>query len=64
LAQALVDAFRPPLGAPHPIEEIALVPAGKGMYEIFVDGKLVYSKKQTGQHIADDKAVDLVKRAS
>jgi selT/selW/selH-like putative selenoprotein len=64
LAQALVAAFPAPVGAPHPIEEIALVPGGKGMYEIYVDGKQVYSKKTTGQHIADEKAVELVRRAT
>lgn len=61
MAQALVDAFRPPMGLPHPIEEIALVPGGKGMYEISVDGHLVYSKLATGKHIEDAKVVEMVR---
>jgi selT/selW/selH-like putative selenoprotein len=64
LAQALVAAFRPPMGTPHPIEEIVLVPGSKGLYEITVDSKLVYSKKQTGKHISDTDAIKLIRAAS
>jgi selenoprotein W-related protein len=34
---------------PH-IEELTLIPSGGGVYEVEVDGRLVYSKKQTGRH--------------
>jgi selT/selW/selH-like putative selenoprotein len=60
LAQALIAEYRPPIGTPHPIEELTLVPAGKGAYEISVDGRLVYSKLQTGKHISDAEAIKLV----
>lgn len=30
--------------------EISLVPASGGLYEVEVDGALVYSKKATGRH--------------
>jgi selT/selW/selH-like putative selenoprotein len=62
LAQALVSEFRPTISAPHPVEEIVLVPASKGMYEITVDGKLVYSKLATGKHIADVDVIALIKQ--
>jgi len=57
-----VDEFRPTVGKEHPVQEIVLVPGAKGMYEISVDGKLVYSKKQTGQHISDADAIALMKK--
>ena len=56
-----MEEFRPPIGRDHPISEIVLVPAGKGMYEISVDGKLVYSKLKTGKHIADADAIKLIR---
>ncbi len=63
MAQALVSEFRPTVGAAHPIEEIALVPGTKGMYEISVNGNLVYSKLATGKHLADEDAIRLIKAA-
>jgi len=33
------------------------------MYEISVDGKLVYSKLQTGKHISDADAIRLIRGA-
>jgi selT/selW/selH-like putative selenoprotein len=50
------------MGTPHPIQEINLVPGGKGMYEISVDGNLIYSKLQTGKHITDEAAISLIKK--
>jgi selenoprotein W-related protein len=32
------------------ISRIALVPSGGGVFEVDVDGTLVYSKKATGRH--------------
>lgn len=56
-------AFPTPIGAPHPIEEIILTPAGKGMYEIYLNDRRIYSKKETGKHIADEDVVELIRRA-
>jgi selT/selW/selH-like putative selenoprotein len=61
LAQAIVSEFKPAAGHANPVEEIVLVPASKGMYEITVNGQLVYSKLKTGQHIADGAAIQLIK---
>lgn len=55
--------FASPLGAKSSLEEISLVPAGSGAYEISVDGRLVYSKLATGRHISDEDAVELVRKA-
>ena len=32
------------------ISEITMVPSDEGKFEVSVDGKLVYSKLQTGRH--------------
>jgi selT/selW/selH-like putative selenoprotein len=45
------------------LEEVRLLPSGGGRYEITVDGQLVYSKAETGQHIATEDAVALVRQA-
>jgi len=35
---------------PARIKSVELIPGSGGVFEVVVDGKLVYSKKQTGQH--------------
>ena len=32
------------------IEAITLIPSSGGVYEVTVDGDLIYSKKETGEH--------------
>ena len=32
------------------IDEFALIPSGGGVFEVEVDGDMVYSKKATGRH--------------
>ena len=34
----------------HVIESITLVTGGSGVFDVTVDGELLYSKKQTGRH--------------
>ena len=34
----------------HDIEGLTLIPGSGGVYEVVVDGTLVYSKKATGRH--------------
>ncbi|MBA2528580.1 MAG: SelT/SelW/SelH family protein [Euzebyales bacterium] len=34
----------------YDIAELTLVPSGGGVFEVDVDGELVYSKKATGRH--------------
>lgn len=44
----------------YQISEITLVPSDGGRYEISVDGKLAYSKLQTGRHAEPGEVVGLV----
>lgn len=32
------------------IEDISLIPAGKGRFEVTLDGELIYSKAELGRH--------------
>ena len=34
----------------HVIDELTLVTGNKGVFDVEVDGTLLYSKKQTGRH--------------
>ena len=45
----------------HPIEEITLIPAGNGRFEVTIDGELVYSKAATGKHTTNDFIVEKVR---
>jgi len=44
------------------ISEIILIPSEGGRYEVTVDGKLVYSKLQTGRHAEPGEVAKLVKK--
>lgn len=44
LAEALLDEFGPD------IQELKLMPSGGGVFEIAVDGQLIFSKKQEHRH--------------
>lgn len=34
----------------HDIDDLRLIPSTGGVFEVEVDGDLIYSKKETGQH--------------
>jgi selenoprotein W-related protein len=42
------------------IETITLIPSDGGVYEITVNGSLVYSKKSTGRHAEEGEVTRLV----
>jgi selenoprotein W-related protein len=50
LAEAIVSRFRTPIGTAHPIQELILVPSGRGIFDVYADGELIYSKYETGRH--------------
>jgi selenoprotein W-related protein len=45
------------------IAEITVIPSDGGRYEITVDGKLVYSKFETGRHAEPGEVMKLVKKS-
>ena len=58
----LVNTFRPGVNGTHPISEIVLVPSRGGRYEVSIDGELVFSKAETGQHTTNEYILDLVRQ--
>jgi selenoprotein W-related protein len=44
------------------IRELTLVPMGGGVFEISVNGKKIYSKKETGQHPDQNAIVDQIRK--
>ena len=46
------------------VEEVTLTQSGGGVFEITVDGKLVFSKKQLGRFPETEEALDLIRAAS
>ena len=43
----------------HVIEDLTLVMGSKGVFDVEVDGSLLYSKKVTGRHAKDGEVLDL-----
>lgn len=43
----------------HVVSELTLLPATGGVFEVEVDGELIFSKKNTGRHAAPTEVLDL-----
>jgi selenoprotein W-related protein len=43
----------------HVIEELTLVTGSSGVFDVEVDGKLLYSKKKTGRHAKPGEVLQL-----
>lgn len=43
----------------HVIEDLTLVTGDKGVFDLTVDGEVLYSKGETGRHIRDGEALAL-----
>lgn len=47
-----------------PVAEVSLVPSSGGVFEVSVDGALVFSKKALGRHAGQGEVVRLIQSAS
>jgi selenoprotein W-related protein len=45
----------------HSIDELTLIPSRGGVFEVTIDGDLVYSKKATGRHATYDEIAAAVR---
>lgn len=43
----------------HVIESLTLRTGGSGVYDVVVDGELIYSKAETGRHAEPGEVLDL-----
>ncbi|MBC8425583.1 SelT/SelW/SelH family protein [bacterium] len=41
--------------------DVELIPSGGGVFEVVVDGDLLYSKKATGRHAEPDEVAGLIR---
>lgn len=57
MTEKLISTYRPAVNAPHPIQEIVFKPSSGGLFEVTVDGDLIYSKAATGEHADIDTLV-------
>lgn len=57
MAEDLFTEFRGEIG------EMRLVPSGGGVFEVDVDGKRIFSKKEIGRHAEEGEVVRLMKEA-
>jgi selenoprotein W-related protein len=46
----------------HVIEDLRLVMGSKGVFDVRVDGELVYSKHQTGRHAEPGEVLEIFRR--
>jgi selenoprotein W-related protein len=46
----------------HEISELVLVPSRGGVFEVEVDGTLIFSKRETGRHTEHDDILAEVRR--
>jgi selenoprotein W-related protein len=45
----------------HQITDLKIVPSRGGVYEVIVDGDLVYSKKATGRHAEPEEILKAIR---
>lgn len=57
-----MEALKVPVGTPHPVESIALIPGVAGVFDVKADGKLVFSKQQVGRHAEPGEVVAAIRR--
>ena len=43
----------------HVIDDLRIVTGGSGVFDVTVDGELLYSKKETGRHAEDGEVLAL-----
>jgi selenoprotein W-related protein len=55
LAEAVLDEFG------QDVKELTLIPSRGGVFEVTVNGRLVFSKKQTGRHPSLDEVRKLLR---
>lgn len=46
----------------HIIDEVTVKMGTKGVFDVKVDGKLIYSKHETGRHAEDGEVLELFKQ--
>lgn len=56
----MADELRKKYGSD--IEDLTFIPSGGGVFEVIVDGNLVFSKKNIGRHANQGEVVKLIEQ--
>ena len=56
-----MSGLRGTVGKDHPIEAVELIPSGGGIFDVFADDELVYSKHKTGRHAKKGEVLGMLK---
>ena len=62
MAEEIVSACRTASHGKHPVEVLELVPSSGGVFDVFVDGELVFSKKSVGRHANPGEVSGLIQK--
>lgn len=54
--------LRAPVGDVHPVESIELIPGGGGVFDVEVDGVLVFSKHKVGRHAEPGEVIEAIRK--
>ena len=44
------------------LEDVRLIPGGSGIFDVTVDGELIYSKHENGRHIKSGEIIELFEK--
>lgn len=48
------------IGKAHPGADVSLIPSSGGVFEVMVDGKLIFSKNKLGRHAEPGEVLQLM----
>lgn len=57
-----MSSLRGVVGRGHPVESIELIPSGGGVFDVFADDELIFSKKQAGRHADPNEIVESLRK--
>ena len=63
MAVEIVEGFKRPAVTRHGVESISLVPSRGGVFEVFADDDLVFSKIKEGRHALPGEIISLLRES-
>jgi selenoprotein W-related protein len=61
LVEQIFDTFKPIVGQPCIIEQVVIIPGSEGVFDVKLDGELIFSKKAIGRHAEEGEIIKLIK---
>ena len=57
-----MSGLRGTVGKGHVIEAVELIPSGGGIFDVFANDEMIYSKHKTGRHAKKGEVLEIVKK--